>query len=113
VKSNLLSLRPRMIALICLILYVSAAALSVIVAHVFAIVDPQSGVGNRIIAPTVKGLEFLDVHWKVVLMLVVPFVLPVVRDLIPRLRKVGSVELDPVPLETVGVREKPVQIETE
>ncbi len=108
-RSFFLSLRPRVIVLVCLISYLCASALSVIVAHVLAIIDPQSGIGDRIIAPTVKGLEFLDAHWKVVIMIVAPFVLPVARDLIPRLRKVGSLELDPVPLEPVGIHEKPGQ----
>jgi hypothetical protein len=59
------------------------------------------------IVPVARGLEFLDAHWKAVLMIVAPFLAPVAIELIPRLRKIGSVEFDPVPLESVGVREKP------
>jgi hypothetical protein len=100
--------RLREIALACVNLYVGAVFLSVIVAHGLLIARPQSGLGERVIAPVAKGLEFLDAHWKSVLILVTPFLLPVIRDLIPRLRKVGSVEFDSVPLETIGVREKAV-----
>lgn len=61
------------------------------------------------VAPVGKGLEFLDTHWKGVLILVVPFIAPVVQELIPRLRKAGSFEFDAVPLVPEGVREKPSQ----
>ena len=105
-----LSLRLRAIALTCFAVYVSAAALSVAAAHVLLVVQPQSALGQRMIAPVARGLEFLDAHWKSVLLLVAPFVVPVARELVPRLRKVGSVEFDPVPLEPVGVREKPAQV---
>lgn len=47
----------------------------------------ESDLGERIIAPVTRALEFLDNDWKAVLMLVAPFVTPIVRDLIPRLRK--------------------------
>jgi len=39
--------------------------------------------------------------------MVVPFIAPIVRELIPRLRKAGSFEFDAVPLVPEGVREKP------
>ena len=65
----------------------------------------------RIIAPVAVGLEFLDVHWRSVLIVTFPFLAPIVRELIrdltPRLRKAGSLEFDAVPLENEGVREKP------
>jgi hypothetical protein len=100
------SLRLRAIGLILVLVYVSVAALSVVVAHVLIVVQPQSGSADRIIAPVVKGLEFLDTHWKGVLILVVPFIAPVVQELIPRLRKLGSLEFDAVTLEPEGVRER-------
>lgn len=110
VRQLLLSLRSREILLICVAIYISAAALSVTVAHVILIVEPESVWAERMIAPIARALEFLDVHWKAVLMIVAPFLTPVAIDLIPRLRKIGAVEFsDPVPLESVGVREKPGQ----
>ncbi len=105
------SLRPRAIALACVSIYVSAAVLSLVVSHVLLIAKPESGLGQRLISPVAKGLEFLDAHWKSVLMLIVPFVAPLLRDLVPRLRKVGAVEFDPVPVETVGVREQPTHVQ--
>jgi hypothetical protein len=102
--------RTRSIALICVIIYVSIVILSVVAAHVLVIAWPQSGLGERVIGPVAKGLEFLDSHWKSVLILVTPFFAPVLRDLIRRLRKAGPYEFDPVPLEAEGVREKPAKV---
>src|SRR5271169_4653851 len=96
IQRLLVAVRPRAVALVCLNGYVSAIFLSVMIAHVLLIIRPQSGLGERVIAPVGKGLEFLDAHWKSVLIIVAPFLLPVIRDLIPRLRKVGSVEFDSV-----------------
>jgi hypothetical protein len=88
--------------------YLSAAALSIIVAHVLSVGWPQSVWSERLTAPITKGIEFLDTHWKSILILVTPFALPTIRGLIPRLRKAGGFEFDPVPLISEGVREKPV-----
>lgn len=96
-------------ALTCVAIYVSAAAVSVIFAHAALVAFPQSGWAERIIAPVARGIEFLDAHWKAVLILIAPFAAPAARELIPRLRKLGPVELDPVPLEPIAVREKPSQ----
>jgi hypothetical protein len=101
--------RLRAIGLILVVLYVSAAAISMVVAHVLIVAQAQSVLGERLIAPVARGLEFLDTHWKGVLILVIPFIAPVVQSLIPRLRKAGSLEFDAVPLEAVGVHEKPSQ----
>lgn len=79
------------------------------VAHALLIVHPDSDLAGRIITPVVNALEFLDAHWKSILVLIVPFIAPIARGLVPRLRKVGSIELDPVPLEPGEVREKPAQ----
>lgn len=102
------TLRLRAIGLILVLVYVSAAAISVVVAHVLIVVQPQSILGERIITPVARGLEFLDTHWKGVLILVVPFIAPVMQSLIPRLRKAGSLEFDAVQIEPVGVHEKPL-----
>lgn len=104
-----LRFRPSTFALRCVSIYVSVAALSVIAAHILLITRPQSGLAERIIAPVARGIEFVDAHWKAVLILVSPFAMPVARSLIPRLRKAWSFEFDPepLPLETEGVREKP------
>jgi len=90
--------------------YVSATVLSVVFAHVLRVAVPGSGLAERIVAPVAGALEFLDTHWKSVLIIVAPFLAPVVRELVPRLRKVGSVEFDAVPLEPIGVREKPARL---
>jgi hypothetical protein len=106
------SSRLRAFTLICIAVYIAAAVLSVIIAHVLLIVQPQSGLAERIIAPVARGLEFLDAHWKSVLILVVvPVIAPVARGLVPRLRKAWGFEFDPnpVPLEPEGVHEKPLQ----
>jgi hypothetical protein len=107
VRRLFLSLRLGTIALVLVLIYVSAAAISVVIAHVLIVLSPDSGLGNRVIGPVARGLEFLDIHWKGVLILVVPFIAPIVQELIPRLRKLGSLEFDSVQLEPVGVREKP------
>ena len=68
----LLSFRLRAIALIFVLVYLSAAALSLVVAHILIVVRPESGLGERLIGPVGRGLEFLDTHWKGVLIMVVP-----------------------------------------
>ena len=105
----LLFVQPRRIALAGVILYICAAAVSMVVAHILLIARPESGLAERIIAPVARGLEFLDDHWKVVVLLVAPFAVPLLRDLLTRLRRFGDVEFDPVHLEPVGVREKPAE----
>lgn len=78
------------------------------IAHVLLIARPNSGIGERIVAPVAGGIAFLDAHWRTVLILVAtPFFIPVMRDLIGRIRKIYGFEFDPVPLEPQGVREKP------
>lgn len=100
----------RHIAILCVVVYLSASALSLIIAHVLLVVTPNSNWGERLIAPVARGLEFLDIHWKpVLILLLAPFVAPVARDLISRLRKAWGLEFDPVPLEQEAVREKPHQ----
>jgi hypothetical protein len=96
-------------ALICVGIYLVFAILSVMVAHVLLVLEPQSGLAERIIAPVARGLEFVDAHWKSILILVAPFAAPVARDLVPRLRKAWGLEFDPLPLEPVGVHEKPLK----
>lgn len=106
IRRFLLSFRLRAIALIFVLVYFSAAALSLVVAHILIVVQPESVLGERLIGPVGRGLEFLDTHWKGVLIMV-PFIAPIVQELIPRLRKAGSFEFDAVPLVPEGVREKP------
>jgi hypothetical protein len=60
-----------------------------------------------IVAPITGGLEFLDAHWKALLILVIPFALPFLREIVAYVRKVGPVELRDVPLEMIGKGEKP------
>ena len=97
------------LALICVGVYFGLAILSVMIAHVMLVLQPQSGSAERVIAPIARGLEFVDMHWKSILILVAPLALPAARDLVPRLRKAWGFEFDAVPLEPVGVREKPVK----
>lgn len=108
---RLSSFRPISFALTCVAIYLSAAALSVVIAHAVLIVRPQSDWAVRIVAPVARGLEFLDAHWKAVLILVAPFAAPAARALVPRLRKAWGLEFDPEPvsLESEGPREKPMQ----
>jgi len=94
--------------LACFKVYIGAVALSVVIAHVLLVVRPHSNVGERIISPVVRALAFLDVHWKSALVLFAPFLMPLARDLIPRLRKAWGLEFYRIELETVGVHEKPV-----
>ena len=65
--------RLRAIGLILVVVYVSAAAISMVVAHVLIVAEAQPVLGERLIAPVARGLEFLDTHWKGVLILVIPF----------------------------------------
>jgi hypothetical protein len=95
--------------LACLGFYLSAAALSLVFAHVMLVVRPHSDLGDRIIVPVVRALQFIDGHWKAVLILTAPFFVPIARDLLPRLRKVWGVEFYGIEIETEGVHEKPVQ----
>src|SRR6266852_3392173 len=94
-------------ALVCIGLYLGVAILSVMVAHISLVLQPQSGLAERLIAPVARGLEFVDAHWKSILILGAPFAVPAARDLVPRLRKAWGLEFDPLPLEPVGVHEKP------
>jgi hypothetical protein len=104
------SLRLGRVILISISVYVTAAALTVIVAHAVLILWPVSGVAERVILPVAKGLEFLDSHWKAVVILIAPFFAPVARDLLPRLRKAWGLEFDPVQLEEIGTRERTSQM---
>ena len=101
------ALRPGTVALVCVGIYVSGTVLTVMIAHALLVLHPESSWAGRIITPVARGLEFLDAHWKSVLILVAPFFGPVARSLVPRLRRVGSIEFDPIPLEPVAVRDKP------
>jgi hypothetical protein len=101
------------IALTCGGVYFGVAVMSVMIAHVLLVLQPQAGSAERVIAPIARGLEFVDMHWKSILILVAPLALPAARDLVPRLRKAWGLEFDPVPLEPVGVREKPVRDDQE
>jgi hypothetical protein len=101
----LASLRPGPIALAFVTTYISAAVLSVVVAHALLIIKPASGLGERMVAPLARGLEFLDMHWKSVLIIVgLPFVAPMLEELLGRLTKAWGLEF--VTLEGLGVREK-------
>ena len=86
--------------------YLLVTVLSLMVAHVLLIFHPQSSLAENIIAPVSRGLAFLDTHWKSALLVGGPFVLPLVRDLIPRLRKAWGLEFD-LPLEPAGKGEVP------
>ena len=96
-------------AIICVGIYLGVAILSVMIAHILLVLQPQSGSAERIIAPIARGLEFVDVHWKSILILVAPLAVPAARGLVPRLRKAWGLEFDPLPLEPVGVHEKPLR----
>jgi hypothetical protein len=100
------SFRPAAFALKCFGVYVGVVALSLIVAHVLLVVWPESRWAGRVVAPAARGLEFIDAHWKAILVLVAPFVVPVVapfaRQIAPRVRKLGPIELSEVPLEAEG-----------
>jgi hypothetical protein len=87
--------------------YVGAVILSMVLAHVLIIWMPQSGAAQRIAWPVARGLEFLDVHWKSILVLLaLPFVAPFIKDLIARITKIWGIEFA-IPLEPIGgVREK-------
>lgn len=103
-------LRPeklRAFWLACATAYVCMVALSIVIGHVLIVFLPDSAWGGRVVEPIARGVEFLDAHWRGALLLVAPFLLPVVGELLPRLRKVGTVEFDALQLEAVGVREKP------
>lgn len=95
------------ITLTCLTVYAGFAIATVIAAHIFQIARPGSGWGARLIAPLATGLEFLDMHWKSALVLLVPFAAPFAHDLPTRLREVGPIKFDPVPLGSVAAKEKP------
>ena len=70
-------------------------------AHILLVFHPQSRWAEGLISPVTRGLQFADSHWKAILLLIGPFLLPVARDLIPRLKKAWGFEFD-VPLEQAG-----------
>jgi hypothetical protein len=107
-KSLTINARARLntIASVCIITYASITLLSLVVAHVLLVVHQQSNWAESIINPVSRGLQFVDAHWKSLLLLVGPFLLPVARDLIPRLRKAWGLEFD-LPLEQVGKGQVP------
>ena len=88
------------IASTCVVVYASVTLLSLMFAHTLLVFSPQSSWAESIIAPVARGLQFVDSHWKSILLLIGPFLLPVARDLIPRLRKAWGLEFD-VPLTPV------------
>lgn len=94
----------------CLLVYVALTLLTVIVAHILKIVLPDSGWSEQLVAPIASGIDFLDVHWKAVLLLItpffIPFFVPYIKELLPRIRKVWGVELDPVSLHEVAAKKK-------
>src|SRR5205809_3759010 len=86
-------LRPHVFVPTCLAIYAGASVLSLVIAHVLLIVKPNSGLGQRIVAPVAGGISFLDAHWRTVLILIAtPFFIPVMQDLIRRVRKIGSAQ---------------------
>jgi hypothetical protein len=96
------------ISLVFVSAYLSAVVLSVVLAHVLIIWMPRSGAAERIVLPVAMGLEFLDVHWRSILVLLtLPFFAPFVKDLIARITKIGSIEFR-VPIEPIGIHEKPL-----
>lgn len=96
------------VASACAVAYVAAVLISVVVAHALHVAAPHWGLADRILQPLAAGLEFIDTHWKAALLLGVPFLAPVVRDLVPRLRKIWGFEFDPVPeLVSASKGEKP------
>src|SRR5436309_543108 len=101
-------LRPQVLVSTCLAIYASAVTLSLVIAHILLIVKPNSGLGQRIVTPVAGGIAFLDAHWRTVLILIAtPFFIPVMQDLICRVRKIYGFEFDPVQIEPQEVREKP------
>jgi hypothetical protein len=98
--------RLNAIASTCIVLYAGATLLSLMIAHILLVISPQTGWAESIIAPVARGLQFVDSHWKAILLLIGPFLLPTAKDLIPRLRKVWGLEFD-VPLEPVGKGQVP------
>jgi hypothetical protein len=88
--------------------YLILTVLSLTVAHVLLVFDPQSSLAESIIAPVARGLAFLDTHWKAALLVGGPFILPLVRSLVPRLRKAWGFEFD-LPLEPAGEGEVPTE----
>ncbi len=92
--------RLNAIASTCIVVYASVTLLSLMIAHILLVLSPHSGWAESIIAPVARGLQFVDSHWKSILLLIGPFLLPVARDLIPRLRKAWGLEFD-VPLTQV------------
>jgi len=86
--------------------YIVLTGMSIVTAHVVAVLDPASGLPERLVRPVGLGLAFVDAHWKALLIVVAPVAAPLVRDLARRLRKAGGMEFD-VDVQTEGPREKP------
>jgi len=82
----------RAVAEISIGLYLTITSLSLIVAHLILVFHPGSVFAENVIAPVSRGLEFIDTHWKATLLIVVPLVWPVLRQLILRITKAGAFE---------------------
>ncbi len=89
------------VASVAIVAYVSATLVSLMIAHILLLAHPQSNVAESIISPVARALQFIDSHWKSFLLLISPFLLPIARELIPRLRKAWGLEFE-LPLEQVG-----------
>jgi hypothetical protein len=99
-------------SLLFLSTYTTVTVLSVVIAHVLMVWVPKSGAAERIVFPVTKGLEFADIHWKAILILLAfPFIAPYAKDLMRRIKKISGMEFESVPLEPIGIREKPQSAE--
>jgi hypothetical protein len=91
----------RAVAEVSIGVYLTATALSLIVAHFILVLRPGSLFAEDIIAPVSRGLEFIDNHWKATLLVIAPLVWPVIRQLVLRVTKAGGFEFGAVHLNEV------------
>ena len=92
----------RAVAEVSIGIYLTATAISLIVAHLILVLRPGSIFAEEVIAPVSRGLEFIDNHWKATLLVVAPLVWPVIRQLVLRVTKAGAFEFGAVHLKEAG-----------
>src|SRR5437868_1845635 len=86
----------RQLAIYTLATYASVIFVTVALAHLLYLFNPDSAWAERLITPVRDGLEFVDLHWKAGLLILAPFFPAEAIDLVRRISKVaiGEVKID-------------------
>jgi hypothetical protein len=88
--------------------YAALCVASLIMAQFISVLEPDSVWSSRLTDPIQHVLEFVDLHWKVTILIVAPFIVPNIRELLGRVSKVsiGSAAIEVTP---AGIHQKPIE----